>query len=186
MKTTGNPVEKSPLLYNINRDYDPSIGRYVQSDPIGLMGGMNLYAYVGNNPLRWVDPLGLDYIFQQSTGNYSYQPPASAGGGPPQPIGSGYSGTGAGRNIPAQQNVPNIGPIPQGTYDIGPGHNSSTTGPNTMNLIPQTGTNTFGRDLFRIHGNNADNNASTGCPIASPDIRNQINNSLDRVLRVVP
>ena len=48
------------LHYNYFRDYDPSIGRYVESDPIGLEGGMNTYGYVGGRPLVRIDVLGLD------------------------------------------------------------------------------------------------------------------------------
>ena len=48
--------------YNYFRDYEPSTGRYVQSDPIGLAGGLNTYGYVEANPLYSIDPYGLRKI----------------------------------------------------------------------------------------------------------------------------
>ncbi|EBW3212420.1 hypothetical protein DPD21_10030 [Salmonella enterica subsp. enterica serovar Remiremont] len=57
--------EESGLHYNRYRYYEPESGRYISADPIGLAGGLNLYAYAPN-PLSWIDPLGLskrcDYL----------------------------------------------------------------------------------------------------------------------------
>ncbi len=55
----GQSQTHADLYYNRHRDYDPTLGRYIQADPIGLAGGANLYQYAGGNPVRYVDPNGL-------------------------------------------------------------------------------------------------------------------------------
>ncbi|MGH7485183.1 MAG: RHS repeat domain-containing protein [Gemmatimonadaceae bacterium] len=48
------------LHYNYFRDYDPSVGRYEEGDPIGLKGRLNIYAYVFGRPLDRIDTVGLE------------------------------------------------------------------------------------------------------------------------------
>jgi len=52
--------EGNNLYYMRARYYDANIGRFISEDPIGHNGGLNLYAYVGGNPVMLVDPLGLE------------------------------------------------------------------------------------------------------------------------------
>lgn len=104
-------------------------------------------------------------------------------------VAKGYSGRNTkqfkGRNNPTLENVPQIGPIPKGTYTIGLARLSQRLGPCVLDLEPTPLTNTFGRSLFRIHGNNSIDDASHGCIILQRAIRIQMDNSKDKVLEVV-
>ena len=85
--------------------------------------------------------------------------------------GYGYSGCGGGRNNPDAEKLHNSGPIPRGLWIIGPMRDGGHLGPFVFDLTPMPETETFGRSLFRIHGDNITHNASLGCIIAGRAIR---------------
>lgn len=103
------------------------------------------------------------------------------------PVSNGYSGNGRGKNNPSMQAAQGVGPIPAGRWRIVSVGDSPNTGPFTIVLQPEAGTDTFGRSEFRIHGDSikAPGSASHGCIILPRVVRNQVWQSGDRALEVV-
>ena len=64
---------ETDLHYNYFRDYDPALGRYVQSDPIGLIGGLNTFAYVKNRAINFYDAQG-QFLDCDHTGDCRHSP----------------------------------------------------------------------------------------------------------------
>ncbi len=56
---TGRELDPTGLYYLRNRYYNPMLGRFLSPDPVGIAGGINLYAYTFDDPMNWVDPSGL-------------------------------------------------------------------------------------------------------------------------------
>ena len=102
-------------------------------------------------------------------------------------IGVGYSGLGAGKDNDNDVKEIGVGPIPWGMWDIVNLIDSPETGPCTLVLQPQEGTDTWGRSAFRIHGDSITDpgNASHGCIVLPRIVRTEIWASNDHVLHVV-
>jgi RHS repeat-associated protein len=80
----GDRYDNETGLYYVNaRYYNPNLGRFLQTDPIGLSGGTNLYAYVGNDPMDMVDPTGLCANTNTATGISVQQTPMQTLNGQP-------------------------------------------------------------------------------------------------------
>lgn len=103
-------------------------------------------------------------------------------------ISRGYAGNGRGKNNPTLQAAQDVGPIPAGMWTVAALRLvGASTGPFTLVLVPQPGTNTFGRSEFRIHGDSikSPGTASHGCIILPLTIRRLVWASNDRDLKVV-
>lgn len=150
---------------------------------LGWMADVIASPMWGGKPISRTDPLGLDWIYSQSTGALS-----RIDGGVSNPVVTGYSGNGSNLNNPAGQSQPNSGPIPQGDYTIGPQRSSPNTGRGIMDLSPYSTNSMFGRSAFQMHGDNSRGNqsASNGCIILPRSIRDSIGSSGDNKLTVVP
>jgi len=107
------------LFYNYFRYYDPTVGRYITSDPIGLGGGVNNYLYSKNNPLVKIDVYGKLCLWQQRTGYYRCTD-NDTGEVYAQtlPGETPYAGFGSCRNMPDCADLPFTGPLPKGCYVV--------------------------------------------------------------------
>lgn len=102
-------------------------------------------------------------------------------------IGSGYSGDQADYNTPADESLPDQGPVPAGAWTIGPFFDDpGGKGPVVADLTPVAGTETYGRAGFMVHGDNSECNhtGSTGCIVLARPLREAIAVSGDTVLVV--
>ncbi len=179
---------ESGLHYNYFRSYDPRTGRYTQGDPIGLDGGWNRFAYVGANPLSYIDPKGLAQCFFDVARGVLHcisEDPKKDGyvGG----YTSGNNNVAGCKDNPDCENKPSVGPIPRGCYSWGgPG---KSDGLNRRRLNPLPGYSTGNRSSFQTHccskkgeGNPfaSSNSCSEGCVVGYCSTVQELYDFLDK------
>ena len=103
-------------------------------------------------------------------------------------MGAGYSGKGAHKNQHASQHVKGEGPIPVGVYYLSEPFDSPHTGKFVLRLTPLHGDEMFGRGSFEMHGENLAHvgESSNGCIVAPLPVRQEIANSGDVLLAILP
>ena len=111
---TGQTCYCLGALYNYKaRTYDPNFGRFLEADPIGQAGGINTYAYVGNDPLNGSDPTGLESIpdpkKDDGRSNFDSSPPG--GEEDSDPAAGAFGGLGGGSTWSCWGGVASYGPI---------------------------------------------------------------------------
>jgi RHS repeat-associated protein len=170
------------------RDYDPQVGRWISKDPIRFAGGdTNLFGYTLNDPVNRIDPSGL-YSCTYSISTHSMKCTPNNMDNPTYSSDTFVSGNNGGKNNPDATDIPFVGPIPVGDYEVGP-QNPGTT---RRNLTPLDGTDTQGRDGFQTHGCGNPDTCSEGCIAATTNTNRQLLNYLfgleegNNVIHVVP
>ncbi len=144
------------------RDYDAETGRWTAKDPILFAGGdTNLYTYVFNNSLKYIDPFGLDSLVADNGTLTHYNDSGNVVG--TYPYTTGQDGV-------TDPSIPWQGPIPPGNYSLDPSQISEggflrnllgDWGKYRTPLTPDSSTNTYERDGFFLHGGKKP--GSAGC-----------------------
>jgi RHS repeat-associated protein len=156
---------ESGLNYNYMRDFDPATGRYVETDPVGLRGGVNTYAYVSANPLAFIDSAGLSTaVADGGAGTLTIR--FSDGTTATYPVGNNTINPNGDPNT-----VNSNGPAPAGTFPVQPPVNTGNSVSYGPYFFPVGAVNPDGtpadiasRRGIGIHGGRRNHNSRTeGC-----------------------